>query len=147
MVDNEVIYKKCPRCISKPLAEFSFKNKEKIKYQSWCKECQGKATKQHYRNNPGPYKERSINAKKSTRQSFLIWLSTKSCVDCGESDPDVLDCDHVSGTKKYSIAKMIGCGTWEHLQTELAKCVIRCANCHRRKTAKERGFTRKPNLN
>ena len=30
----------------------------------------------------------------------------------------------------------------ERFQAEMAKCVIRCANCHRRKTAAERGSYR-----
>jgi hypothetical protein len=51
----------------------------------------------------------------------------------------VLDFDHVMGTKVNSISQMIRDGTTlERLQAEMAKCVICCANCDRRKTAAER---------
>jgi hypothetical protein len=33
---------------------------------------------------------------------------------------------------------MIGRCSWEALEAEIAKCVVRCANCHRARTAAQR---------
>jgi hypothetical protein len=61
----------------------------------------------------------------------------KPCVDCGEQDPVVLDLDHVFGVKAFNIGDAITRLSWGKIQGELEKCVVRCANCHRRKTAKQ----------
>jgi hypothetical protein len=69
---------------------------------------------------------------------MTLLLLHHSCVDCGESDPLVLDFDHVRGMKKRHVSRMISGGTSiETLRKEIEKCVVRCANCHRRKTARE----------
>ena len=60
---------------------------------------------------------------------------------CGESDPVVLEFDHIDDNTKYmNIAHMI-CDSFglDRVMEEVAKCQVMCANCHRRKTAKERG--------
>ncbi len=61
------------------------------------------------------------------------------CVDCGEDDPIVLDFDHVRGVKVCDISRMAHTGykEWRIIE-ELAKCEIRCANCHRRITHKRK---------
>lgn len=65
-----------------------------------------------------------------------IYLSTHPCIDCGESDPVVLDFDHIDpATKTRSIARMLsGHVKWENILKEIEKCEVRCANCHRRRT-------------
>ena len=41
-------------------------------------------------------------------QSFVYdHLSTHPCVDCGETDPIVLEFDHVRGRKKGTISNMV----------------------------------------
>ena len=60
------------------------------------------------------------------------------CIDCGESDPIVLDFDHQLD-KKFCISRYRGHGI-KALEGEIAKCVVRCSNCHRRKTAKDFGW-------
>jgi len=61
------------------------------------------------------------------------------CVGCGETDPVVLEFDHVRGEKKWNVAMCYG-RSMESLVEEIAKCEIRCANCHRRRTAEHRGW-------
>lgn len=61
-------------------------------------------------------------------------------MDCGENDPVVLEFDHISD-KIDSVSRMI-CDSYslDSLEKEIAKCEVRCANCHRRKTAKQLGW-------
>ena len=81
---------------------------------------------------------------KRAQEYVLEILRQSSCVDCNEDDPVVLDFDHVDRKEKFrSVAKLIRQGAAiVKLQAEIDKCVVRCANCHRRKTAKELGWFR-----
>ncbi len=74
------------------------------------------------------------------RELLLAYLATHPCVDCGERDVVCLEFDHVSGEKVRNIANMIGEYSWTTIEAEIAKCEVRCANCHRRKTAKQHGY-------
>lgn len=69
------------------------------------------------------------------------YLLDHPCVDCGESDPIVLDFDHVRGEKKENVSKRVRVSL-EAVILEIAKCEVRCANCHRRKTARQFGYYR-----
>ena len=59
------------------------------------------------------------------------------CVDCGTTELVVLDFDHVRGEKTSRISRMRGASI-PRLLAEIAKCEVRCANCHRRVTALRR---------
>ena len=64
------------------------------------------------------------------------------CVDCGETDPVVLEFDHVSQEGKVDtlsdlLYKYFLLWEDDRVQTELQKCVVLCANCHKRRTAKQ----------
>jgi ribosomal protein S27E len=68
------------------------------------------------------------------------YLQSHPCIDCGESDHVVLEFDHVRGEKVKSISKMVATTySLESLIKEIEKCEVRCANCHRRITAKRGG--------
>lgn len=63
------------------------------------------------------------------------FLREHPCVGCGEPDILVLEFDHVSGVKLGAIGEMVTRGkSVLSVTREIAKCVVRCANCHRRKT-------------
>lgn len=81
---------------------------------------------------------------KRNQEYVLAVLQKNHCIDCSELDPVVLDFDHINREEKFrSVAKLIRQGAaLVKLQNEIDKCVIRCANCHRRKTAKELGWFR-----
>jgi hypothetical protein len=79
------------------------------------------------------------------------FLAVNPCVDCGEGDIRVLEFDHVFGRKVTVVSDLVRNGrSIRKLRDEIAKCVVRCANCHRKKTAADFGWykgTDSPNPN
>ena len=70
------------------------------------------------------------------------YLSTHPCVNCGEDDPVVPEF-HRLRDKVMDVAAMGGAGySLETIQAEIDKCVVLCANCHRKLTTDERGWFR-----
>lgn len=63
---------------------------------------------------------------------ILDKVKTKvGCAMCGfNSHPAALDFNHFKGKKRLDITKMVTY-SWDSIKTELAKCVVLCANCHR----------------
>lgn len=87
-----------------------------------CKECHAEANKS----------TREINVRR-----LYALLSNSCCVDCGIADPIVLEFDHLDpSTKTNNVSNMLSL-SWKTIQTEIDKCDIVCANCHRRRTAKQ----------
>jgi hypothetical protein len=86
------------------------------------------------------YENRS-KRREIARQYVWDYLSSHPCVDCGETDPRLLEFDHVRGKKKAPISELAsGRYSIETIKKEIAKCEIRCTSCHRKKTYKERGW-------
>jgi hypothetical protein len=77
-------------------------------------------------------------------EKVFHYLTEHPCVDCGESDPVVLEFDHkATEVKRLAVAQMVERRyAWEAIAAEIAKCDVRCANCHRRKTSRQRGQRR-----
>ena len=74
----------------------------------------------------------------NNRKRIIEFLKKHPCVDCGETELVVLEFDHVRD-KKYTISQILF-STWKLVKSEMDKCEVRCANCHRRKTAKYFGW-------
>lgn len=143
--------KMCGKCgLEKPSSEFARKGitkKGATKLHSWCKSCNRIYQKSHYIANMAKYKTKAKTWRSERKAATLRWLQAyllaHPCVDCGESDPVVLQFDHVRGAKLADIAQMIQNHVrLEVLETEAAKCDIRCANCHIRRTAQQYGWWR-----
>lgn len=71
----------------------------------------------------------------------MAYLREHPCIDCGESDPIVLEFDHLRD-KEFGIGKGFRDRAWQSVLDEMAKCDVVCANCHRRRTAERGGFAR-----
>lgn len=65
------------------------------------------------------------------------YLMTHPCIDCGNTDIRVLEFDHVRGIKNYTVSNM-QYRSISSIKHEIEKCEVRCANCHKIKTDKER---------
>jgi len=135
----------CNKCrIDRNLDYFSFRNKQKQLRTKICKVCHSEYRKQHYLQNKEKYVAKARKWNKiqgQTLKKFLFeTLSESKCIDCGETDIVVLEFDHI-GKKRLGLAEMYkNRYSLQKVKEEIAQCVVRCANCHRRKTAKESGF-------
>lgn len=113
-------------------------------YRKHRKRIREEKLRSYYKNHELNKKKNLEGAKKRQTKNRLYvqeHLKDHFCVDCNESDPIVLEFDHVRGKKSMGIASMVSQGvSFERLVEEIKKCDVRCANCHRRKTAKERGY-------
>lgn len=135
--------KHCPGCDRDlEVEDFAWKYRARGIRQDWCKQCLKEANKTHYLNNTQIYKARAIErnerVRAENRRKLFEYLSTHPCIDCGISDIRVLDFDHVREAKLANIASLLRYSSWSHIEAEIAKCEVRCANCHRIKTI-ERG--------
>jgi hypothetical protein len=136
----EVITKYCYYCKqNKPVDEFHKATSKYKQKKDICKPCQSIKGKNYYIKNKDSILARSAKINQRNRELYLNYLLTHPCVDCGESDPVVLEADHV-GDKSYDVSRMIQGWSWNRILQELKKCEIVCANCHRRRTAKSQGW-------
>jgi hypothetical protein len=130
---------KCSRCgLEKDVQDF---RQNKIKRDAYCLSCRSEYSKARYaetrklriqQNNVTKTARRERNA-----QIILDYLLVHPCVDCGESDPIVLEFDHTNDNKKDNVSNIASYASITKLNEEMAKCTIRCANCHRRRHATE----------
>ena len=68
------------------------------------------------------------------KQGAMLWYKmAHGCVDCGISDPRVLDFDHAQGEKEFNL-KDVKSKPLVEILTEIEKCDVVCANCHRIRT-------------
>jgi len=107
------------------------------KPDSYCKKCKARRSRAYYHKNKGRG-QLSFERNRDSNQRFL-WdiLVSSSCMDCNESDPRVLQFDHVRGEKVADIAVMLRQHrNREILEKEVKKCDIVCANCHTKRTFK-----------
>ena len=131
----------CSKCkIKKEDEEFVLKCRETGKRQVKCRECSKKYAQEHYKKNKPYYIKRARifndNQVIRNRQLLYDYLKSKKCVDCGNNDVRVLEFDHKSGLdKRDNVGNMLYRYSWKTVMKEIEKCEIRCANCHRIKTA------------
>lgn len=123
--------------------QFNWRNKATGTRQGYCRECKKLHQKKYYRLSKPSYlakiyetRAKRLAAYKAKIKSYLL---AHPCVDCGNADIRALHFDHVSGVKETEVTKMFHQGaSWSRIEAEMAKCEIRCANCHMIKTWPER---------
>lgn len=129
--------KLCSKCkLLKNESEFSVKKNLKLK--AHCISCSRVMVRNHYQNNKEYYRKRNQKRKKESKKFLIDFLQKNPCVDCGERDPVVLEFDHIDPKQKTENVSWLVCSsTLPKIKEEIKKCVVRCANCHKRRTAKQ----------
>jgi hypothetical protein len=134
----------CRVCkVVKSLSSFPYRSRERGTRQTICLLCQRDVARDFYlRRFPDARRVRGYGLK--TREELIakvdLYLDAHPCVDCGEMNPALLDFDHL-GDKVSEVASMVRrTAPWNAIEAEIAKCEVRCANCHARKTARQLGY-------
>jgi hypothetical protein len=138
--------KRCYDCgLTKPIVDFAFQNKAKGTRQGRCRVCHAKYRCEHYVRNRATYIRQEVTGirrdRDENRPLIREYLRAPPCVDCGETNIVVLDFDHGDpGLKRHDVIVLATHKPWNRVLLEIAKCDVRCANCHRRRTAQQYGW-------
>ncbi len=128
--NGDVIMKKCGRkdCLKElPIDQFNDAKTCYDGHKSRCKSCESKSGEEI----------RTIKA-----AILKLFLSGKKCVDCGESETNLLECDHINDDKfrKKNGKKIRGITEvpLNKIVDEIRKCEVVCRMCHQKRTTKRR---------
>lgn len=125
---GSMMTKVCTKCgIQKSVDSFSARKDRPGLYKCYCKSCRSADNVVYNR-------DASEDRRANIRAFIWNYLCDHPCVDCGENDQMVLEFDHLRD-KKHGISRMAqNTVSIRAIGLEIAKCEVRCANCHRRKT-------------
>ena len=130
--------KRCCTCHElRPVTDFNLRASAADGRQSRCRSCSRAWYVAHRDEHQVNTRRRTAAMRIEYKRRIGEHLRAHPCVDCGESDVRVLDFDHdVGSDKRAAIATLVAqCGRWSDIEAEIAKCSVRCANCHRRVTS------------
>ena len=138
----------CTKCkCEKDVLSFSQRAKSKDGLASWCRDCFKLYWEKRYYEKHELYRKSHNTSREKLREQYarkvFKYLENNPCVNCGESDPIVLEFDHRDRNDKIeSVSVMTRNSSWKRIEKEIGKCDVLCANCHRRKTAADFNFKR-----
>ena len=88
-------------------------------------------------------KAKHIGYVRNRDKKIKAWLkeykSSLKCEKCDENHPACLEFHHINPSeKKFAIGRINDYLSWRMLKTEIAKCRVLCANCHRKEHYEQR---------
>jgi len=124
--------KVCRKCTQNKLIE------QFDSYRRVCKACMLATTQDWRAQNKDKVNAWSLERYHRNRFFAMEYLTKNPCVKCEESNPILLDFDHLKD-KKFHLSC---CGNYslKKIQQEIDKCQVLCLRCHRLKTATDRGW-------
>jgi len=108
---------------------------ETRKWQKYCgKRCRDRGTVR---------RESTRDFQKRRRDKLTIIKLEAGCSNCGyNAHPSALDFNHVRGVKLFNISQDPK-RAWDVILSEIAKCEVLCANCHRIHTYENQHWQKK----
>jgi hypothetical protein len=137
--------KRCTTCHElRPLTDYNVRRSAPDGLQARCRAC----SREWYVRNKAEHIRRMAVRNKRVRgehqERMAAYLIAHPCVDCGETDLRVLELDHEDPAQKTAnVGRLLASGLpWSRVLAEMSKCSVRCANCHRRRTAESYSWWR-----
>ena len=124
---------KCSGCQqNKPETEFHKSSRNKTGYQSYCKDCNRKAVVKHIHAHEGQNYAVRKARHQDLRQRSYDYKRERGCACCPEKEPQCLDFHHLDPSTKEGLVSNMVKISWDRFLEEAKKCVLLCANCHRK---------------
>lgn len=135
----------CNKCKKEKFtSEFNKNKSKKDGLGANCKTCSGIASRKYYSENKEKHKKlvskRKQEHKEFLRVKIIDYLKNNCCVDCGETNIVVLEFDHLRDKLRPISEMLANSFSWSNVEKEIKKCEVRCANCHKIKTAHAQGW-------
>ena len=148
--------KKCGKCKVEYTEQNFYKDSHRKDGLSWdCKKCSSKKHKQYTKNSDVPKqcarrwrtnnKLKNLEHKKQLYQKVKLFQQTylkRNPCDCGVSDLECLDYHHID--QKTLKKRIPAIHTFNKSIEEMIKCIVVCANCHRKIHAGTKVSNKKP---
>ncbi len=129
--------KQCCTCKeTKKLTEFNKKHTTKDGLQNICRECSKKRSRKYYKDNREQhYKDVKANNRRYVKRNIDFVQEYKSihgCLLCPEKANCCLDFHHVRDKEVCVSVAVYLAYSIDKLKKEMDKCILLCANCHRK---------------
>jgi len=131
----------CCRCNEeKTIDDFLWRNKDKGIKHCQCRICYKQIRKKNYDTNKQYYLDKNKRIKKRNTEWYKNYKNNLSCEKCGESHIACLDFHHKNEKEKLNNVSIMRATSFsiEKIKEEIGKCVVLCANCHRKHHYEER---------
>ena len=123
----------CTQCnVAKDATNFFKRHQSKDGLCSACKECCNARTAVARKKKNKQYNDAKFKYRRKKKDFFLEWKREKGCHFCGETFPQCLELHHLDPSKKDFVPSQLTTGNWERFLAEAQKCILVCANCHRK---------------
>lgn len=139
--------KRCGACREiKALTDFNRKASRADGRQEICRDCNRESSRRYYRENRDQHiatiRARTLAQRAENRSFIAAYLIKHPCLDCGATDLRVLDFDHRPGSnKRDGVMQLVRNGfSTAVIIDEIAKCDVRCRNCHAIATYERMGY-------
>jgi hypothetical protein len=113
--------RRCGKCGEKKSVDaFAWRRKSRGQRDNYCRPCRAKYKQAHYAANRQRYidaaRRRKLDLVAERIDYLVAYLRKHPCVDCGETDPIVLEFDHLHD-KKFGIAQGLRDREWQASST------------------------------
>lgn len=92
----------------------------------------------YYENNKEQFAEYARVRYGLTRKRWDNFVAEQKCAHCRMADPECLEFHHRNPKEKdFHVSGMLS-RRWDAVMAEVSKCIVLCANCHRKEHARLR---------
>lgn len=125
--------KTCSRCKeTKLFTDFCKKSNSKDGHQPACKSCMAVSYNQSRNKKKDHYQQVAKARRHQLQEQASAWKTAQGCAKCEESFGPCLELHHLDPNEKEGDPSSFVNISFEAFLAEASKCVVLCANCHRK---------------